>query len=345
MIAKQYETDNNRLSKQQAPYPWQQTLTDRWLRMLNAGQLPSAVLLTGTASSGKSDLARFWVSNVLCECRAPQGGYCGKCRSCRLLVSNTHPDFWWTNCDDAQLTVDWAREFNLFWQRTASRGGFKIAVIERAERLNLAAANALLKTVEELPEFCCVIFITDKPGRLPITLRSRLVVFKLQLTDKRLVRNWLVQQNSDHVWSDERLTLVQRMLPLSPLLAVERLNNIQFWDDRKLLFEQLAELDKKSNFSSLAQMWSTKQSANEFLQFWLDLIQDLLKIKLGLSARVLNVDQRELLVSWTSGCSMEGLVELEKWIWVALSDGQRFNINDVLLFETLFYKWERLVTP
>lgn len=330
------------------PYPWQIEIADKWAKYLTEDRVPPSILLVGKSGSGRVPLAKFFAKSALCEKRTQGGCYCGQCSSCRLFDGKNHPDFYLAEAEPTGglLTVDWAREFNLFWQRTASRGGFRVAVIEQAQRLNLAAANALLKTIEELPERCCAIFIVEEAAQLPATLRSRCVQFKQRLLDSAAVYDWLRKQGVERLasFTTERLNLLQRMFPASPLLILERLKDDQFWSVREELFKQLASLNLNSDFYEIAKQLLEKQSWVEIARFGQSLVQDLFKIKLTLNGYVLHVDYQKLMEEWANHCTMEALMEIEKWLREATGEQQKFNINGELLIETLLYRWFKLIS-
>ena len=90
---------------------------------------------------------------------------------------DAHPDFIRVEreADAKEISVKQARELLERVHLTSARGGFRVALIPQADRLNEEAANALLKAVEEPPASVVYIFVTELPNRLPATLRSRLV--------------------------------------------------------------------------------------------------------------------------------------------------------------------------
>ena len=87
------------------------------------------------------------------------------------------------------------RELIARMQLTSARGGYKIALIEEADRLNEEAANALLKAVEEPSANTVYIFLAEQPDRLPATLRSRLVKMEFGRVPTKTIEGWL----SEHV--------------------------------------------------------------------------------------------------------------------------------------------------
>lgn len=128
-----------------------------------------AYLLAGPEGSGKQLAARAFVAALLC----PEGG-CGECRSCRLALEERHPNESVVEAEGRDIRVDAIRE--RVWtpaHRTAPEPGRKVFVIREADRLNPAAADVLLKVLEEPPADTVLLLLSARPEELPETIRSR----------------------------------------------------------------------------------------------------------------------------------------------------------------------------
>ncbi|MCW8193512.1 DNA polymerase III subunit delta' [Proteobacteria bacterium 005FR1] len=153
--------------------PWQCDQWADWQRLLEIGRLPHAVLITGLPGLGKGRLARAFAQAVLCQDSSVRP--CGRCKSCRLLAAETHPDLRILEPQEAGkgIKIQQVRELMDFLGGTAQQGGWKCAIIEPADAMNSHAANALLKSLEEPPGDTLIVLATATPGRLMATLRSR----------------------------------------------------------------------------------------------------------------------------------------------------------------------------
>jgi DNA polymerase-3 subunit delta' len=106
---------------------------------------------------------------------------------------NSHPDFIRITREEGarEIVVKQARELLTRMQLTSARGGYKVALIEEADRLNEEAANALLKAVEEPSPNTVYLFLAEQPDRLPATLRSRLVKMEFGRVPTKTIEGWL----------------------------------------------------------------------------------------------------------------------------------------------------------
>ncbi|HXX85693.1 MAG TPA: DNA polymerase III subunit delta' [Casimicrobiaceae bacterium] len=161
--------------------PWQHAVVADMLA--GRARWPHAVLIGGREGLGKRRLAMHLARALLCEAPGADGEACGACVSCRLVESRSHPDLRLvepvTYDEEGNATktdnigVDRVRELTAFAQLSSHRRVAKVAVIVPAEALNAAAANALLKTLEEPPPATYLLLVSHQPGRLPATIVSR----------------------------------------------------------------------------------------------------------------------------------------------------------------------------
>ena len=128
-----------------------------------------AYLFAGPEGGGKTLAARAFAAALLCK----QGG-CGGCRDCRLALEDRHPNQVVVEPEGRDIHVDTIR--TEIWHpayRTAPEAGRKVFVIREADRLNPAAADVLLKVLEEPPADAVLILMSARPHELPETVLSR----------------------------------------------------------------------------------------------------------------------------------------------------------------------------
>jgi DNA polymerase-3 subunit delta' len=184
-----------------APLPWQRD----WLaeRLAGRERRHHALLITGPAGLGKRILALNYAQALLCETPRPDGLACGTCAGCTYVAARTHPDLQVLDLhefkDDEwkavnEISVDRVREVTRMMATSAHRGGRRVAVVTPAERMNAAASNALLKTLEEPPSGAMLVLTSDQPGRLLKTVLSRCVRVPAPRPESAQAIAWLESQ-------------------------------------------------------------------------------------------------------------------------------------------------------
>ncbi len=148
---------------------------------------------------------------------------------------SSHPDFIRLQREEGarEIVVKQVRELLGRMQLTSARGGYKVALIEQAERLNEEAANALLKAVEEPTLKTVYIFITEQPDRLPATLRSRLTKVEFGRVSMKEIEEWIekLKEQSAKVKSNDPIldTSVVRGCPGVAFRMMDR-EQREAWD-------------------------------------------------------------------------------------------------------------------
>lgn len=160
----------------------QATLWQSLQTRLIAGQLPHGLLLTGPKVSDKRGFADRLVQTLLCLAEPATGSACGFCHSCQLLASGNHPDRYALEPEQegGSIKIDLVRAVQQDLNGTAQLGHGKVIVIDPAEGLNMAAANALLKALEEPPPQTYFLLLSTQPLLLAATIRSRCQVINFR---------------------------------------------------------------------------------------------------------------------------------------------------------------------
>jgi DNA polymerase-3 subunit delta' len=200
-----------------APFPWQVEQWQTVCRARAAGRLHHALLLAGPPGVGKAAFIEAFTGWLLCE-RPGSDTACGECRGCRQHAAGSHPDCTVLSPDHEQraalarypgqrcqydskrknpstvISVEQVRELHERLHASSHYGGHKVAVLLPAEALNTAAANALLKTLEEPVPQTLLLLVADAPWRLPATIRSRCQRIELALPPSAQASDWLHAQ-------------------------------------------------------------------------------------------------------------------------------------------------------
>jgi len=172
-------------------YPW---LSGHWLfflKRLQQDRLAHALMIEGPQGCGKNALAAEMVAKLLCSEDQPEA--CGQCRSCNLLAGGAHPDRFELYPEEGSevIKIDQVRSLIASLDLTTSISARKVAYIHPADGMNIAAANALLKSLEEPTGNAVMILVSSDPGSLPVTIRSRCQSIVVNQPDNKLVQGWL----------------------------------------------------------------------------------------------------------------------------------------------------------
>lgn len=217
-------------------YPWLTAPWALWYEKLLSGRLAHGWLVTGPSGLGQPQFAREMAAAHLCAHPAANGP-CGLCHSCQLLEHGNHPDLLVLGAENERsLGVDLIRDLSARLGATPQLGAGKVAIIEQAERLTEAAANALLKTLEEPAGRSLIILLSEVPDRLLATIRSRCQRLALNAPATAVALQWLRQQSGAEAAEPIHLLLNHG----APLRALEYLNTGRD-PQRKALFSALAD--------------------------------------------------------------------------------------------------------
>ena len=142
--------------------------------MLRRGRLPHALLFAGPEGVGKTLVAKAFAAALLCqEAAAP----CGRCLICRQAAEFAHPALQVIVPAGNTIKIDQIRQLQ-HEAALAGGDGWRLCVIEQAERMTAQAANSLLKLLEEPPPRLIFILLTASPHALIDTIRSRCQVLR-----------------------------------------------------------------------------------------------------------------------------------------------------------------------
>lgn len=176
--------------------PWLEPTLEQLEAARRAGTLGHAWLITGPAGVGKLNLVLALARRLFGDdaAHAPLDADAALAAiAARHEPMDRHPDLHWLHPEEDRQTisVDQVRDVVEAFTLTALRGGAKVVLVEPAEAMTTAAANALLKTLEEPAPGGYLLLLSHQPGRLPATVRSRCQRVELHAPDTRSVAEWL----------------------------------------------------------------------------------------------------------------------------------------------------------
>lgn len=163
-------------------------------RAIETGKVSHAYIFSGDKGTGKRRLADAFAKTLQCEGTGVRP--CGECHSCRQAESGNHPDIIYIRHEKpTSIGVEDIREqLTGDIQIRPYNGRYKIYMIPDAERMTVQAQNAILKTIEEPPEYAVIILMTTNEQVFLDTIRSRCVVLNLKPVPDEQVKSYLMEQ-------------------------------------------------------------------------------------------------------------------------------------------------------
>jgi DNA polymerase-3 subunit delta' len=175
-------------------------------RSLARGRLGHAYLFTGHQIEGLEALARTLAKTLNCLNPVRTNGVatdcCDACANCRKIGEDVHADVHWARPESKSrvITIDQMRDLMQQVQLKPTEAGYKLAIIAGANRLNVQAANAFLKTLEEPPQKSIIVLLSTEPSRILETILSRCLRLNFSVETARSLTpeqaNWLQKFSS-----------------------------------------------------------------------------------------------------------------------------------------------------
>ena len=336
------------ISKYDSVLPWQTVQWNRLISQANNNSLPHAFLFSGQQGIGKTQFAENLAAFLLCEDSASSAKptiACGRCKQCKLFQAETHPDFKLIQPEDgsSSIKVDQIRSLVEFFGHSSQQGGRKVTILAPAESLNINAANALLKTLEEPSLNSVIILISHQAGMLLPTIRSRCQVVDFALPAESESLAWLMGQEAvKQKYSQAELQQMLRLAYQAPFKALDYLD-IQALTEYQTMLDELSVFLKNEKLSTeLATRWNDDlaQLRLSWMLLWLE---QLLKLKLK-SGTVSLIHGEKMFHYLVSKCTAQQFFELYA---ECLQQYRLFlgtsNPNKTLAFELLLHRWSALM--
>lgn len=322
-------------------FPWQH---EQWQQLWHANQenrLPHAILLSGIAGTGKAQFADYFARALLCKEgeKVKEAAHAKHCHICRLVAGRVHPNMLWIEPEKAgqAIKVDQIRAVSEFTNQSSFHDGKRIILINPANAMNISAANALLKTLEEPSSGCVLILISDQHTRLPATILSRCQRMIFPIPKKEEALGWLKNQLKDESAEADILLNIAHGAPL----AAVRLMEDDILSVRQRLFQALCQLSQQQgNPISLASEMRELASL-PLLDFMLSWMLDLLRLQLGeVQEGLINKDYATEL--WQLKQKTDLSANIKFLAYLQQLRGQismGFNLNKHLVIEAILMKW------
>ena len=172
----------------------QEQITGHLQNAIRMGKISHAYIIQGEAGSGKKMLADIFATTLQCE----EGGIepCGHCQSCKQALSGNHPDIRHLIHEKATIGVDDIRlQLNNDIMVKPYSRPYKVYIIDEAEKMTEQAQNAMLKTIEEPPEYAIILLLTVNAKLLLPTILSRCILLNVRPVARGAITKLLTERH------------------------------------------------------------------------------------------------------------------------------------------------------
>lgn len=295
-----------------------------------------AYIINGERGSGKKMLASLFAMSLLCEEGGPEP--CTACHSCRQAETRNHPDIIWvTHEKPNSISVDDIREqVNHTIAIKPYQSPYKIYIIDRAETMTVQAQNALLKTIEEPPEYAVILLLTENAQALLPTINSRCVILKLRNIKDTLIKKYLMEKlEIPDYKADVCTAFAQGNVGRAIMLAnSEHFNEIK--EEAVQLLKYIHEMEMSELIAAVNNITAYKLEITDYLDIIMIWYRDVLLYKATKDLdKVVFRDQVKYIKEQAKTSSYEGIELILKSLETAKAR-LKANVNFELTMELLF---------
>ena len=295
-----------------------------------------AYILNGERGSGKKLLANLFAMSLLCEEGGPDP--CNQCHSCKQAESGNHPDIIRVphekpnsiSVDDIRTQVNHTVDIKPY------QGPYKVYIIPQADLMTVQAQNALLKTIEEPPEYAVFLLLTENAEMLLPTINSRCVMLKLRNIKDTLIKKYLMEklQIPDYK-ADMCAAFAQGNMGRAIMLAnSEHFNEIR--EEAVQLLKYIHEMELSEIVTAVKNITVYKLEITDYLDIIMIWYRDVLLYKATKEIdKVVFKDQIPFIKEQAKKSSYEGIELILKSIENAKAR-LKANVNFDLVMELLF---------
>lgn len=294
-----------------------------------------AYILNGQRGSGKKMLAKLFAMTLQCE--SGEAEPCGECRSCIQANNGNQPDIITVKHEKpASISVDDVRtQINGDIMIKPYSSPYKVYIVPEADLMTVQAQNAILKTIEEPPEYAVIFLLTENADSLLPTIRSRCVMLKLRNIKDKLVKKYLMEQMQvPDYQADLCAAFAQGNIGRAIMLAKsEHFNEIK--EDAIQLMKYIDEMELSEIVAAIKEINRYKLEVADYLDIMTIWYRDVLLYKATKDVGGLVFgDQLKFIKQKASKSSYEGLEKILESIEKA-KVRIKANVNFDLLMELM----------
>ena len=329
------------------------------LRTLSRNRVPSAYLFAGESGIGKRFAALNLAKALNClnnsdelevmgdEIKeknaspithlASRVDACDECASCKKIDAMTHPDMVVVTPEKGEIRVGEIRDVEVALSFKPFEGKRKVVIIDEADAMNQAAANAFLKTLEEPPDESLLILITAHPDMLPETIRSRCCRLNfVPLASEgcaKVIQKVVAQDKKREETPDRTLAAMVRLSMGRPGLAIS--SDLEKERERFIaLLENMLHGDNET--------WADREEMEQWIDMAFIVLRDMLVWKIGEGRRgdtvsphnvsgdvLLNPDMKDFISKMSTSADIKGIIKAYDTM-IFLKRQMGFNLNKAI---------------
>ena len=302
---------------------------------VSENKVSHAYIMNGERGSGKKMLANLFATTLQCEKGGPDP--CNECHSCKQAESGNHPDIIHVTHEKPNtISVEDIRtQVNNDILIKPYQGPYKIYIISEADLMTPQAQNALLKTIEEPPEYAVIFLLTENAQMLLPTITSRCVMLKLRNIKDTLIRKYLMEtMRVPDYKADMCAAFAQGNMGRAIMLAnSEHFNEIR--EEAVQLLKYIDEMDLSEVMKAIKRINAYKLEINDYLDIIMILYRDVLIYKATQDiSKVVFKDQISYIKERARKSSYEGIEKIIESLEKAKSR-LKANVNFDLVMELL----------
>ena len=277
------------------------------MRAVENQRLAHAYLFSGEKGIGKRMTAFALAAAVNCEQRGPDGG-CGICPACRKAASLGHPDIHLIEADGAEIKIDQIRQAQADLALKPFEGAKKVLIVDEAENMNEASANAFLKTLEEPPGEVLIMLVSSLPQRLPLTIRSRCQEIRFHPLSRQALSQVIAKQRGLHD-EDARFIAALARGSMGRALVLDAMEEKAGREELVRFWSNLPSLSDGEILSQAEAYGKDRERLERFFDVAVEWLRDVLVFRAtGDENLLVHGQSRDLLRAWSERFSVQRML-------------------------------------
>lgn len=247
-------------------------------RAINADKVSHSYIFEGPEGVGKKMIAMEFAKMILCE-NKQNNTACNKCKSCHMIEAHTHPDIIVVNKDTKVTKIDTIRDKVVREMGIKPyQSNHKIIIVSEADTVTTEGQNAMLKTIEEPPDYGMVILIVQNMSKLLPTIKSRCIHMRFNALTEKEIMGYLVQKGM----TSQNKEIYAKFCEGSIGMANKLIEDETFIEQRKSGIGYIRKLDRANMmqlYDIVKEICDQKDQITKILDFWLLWYRDVALLK------------------------------------------------------------------